>query len=385
VADTLRCLRASLVGFLLLLVSAAPSWAQEEGGALDDPETRLARQRQAEGTAQQYVQIGERLFDAGDHGEAVQNFLRAERALEKVEADVPAILYRSIARCYDQLGQIPAALSYYKKFLALADPASKELARVRREARDAETRLQRLLDRTALQFELKPAGTEVRVDDRLVGTSPLQPFTVEPGPHQLALSAPGHEAQSLTLQVDAGATVPVVVTLVPASGAGAAAPPDGRSLDPRGTSAGTAGASEAAAGGEWSKTRLLVAGALAVVALGGGVGAGLLFASGQDLDAEGDRIAGGTYSNAAQAEAARQDAQDRYDQAAGRRTLGWVAAGAGVAALGGLLYVALAKPSAGGSPAAAGAAQAALTPAVPRLALVPEPGRGLSVVLGGTF
>ncbi|MBM4321849.1 MAG: PEGA domain-containing protein [Deltaproteobacteria bacterium] len=183
----IRLLATVLVVAAVAVVTSGPSPALAEEGQ-QEAATQEAQDR-AKGVAQQYIKLGEDLFRQRNHAEAVESFLRAESTLEKAELDVPVVLYRSIARCYDQLGQILAALANYKKFLALSQPTSDQLVRAIREAKDAEARLQRLLDRTSIQLEVKPDGAEVRIDQQVVGRTPLKPLKVAPGPHQVTESA----------------------------------------------------------------------------------------------------------------------------------------------------------------------------------------------------
>ena len=93
----------------LLCLATVPAFAE------DKPDAEAALK-----VAQKYVLLGQELFKQGDYERAVRSFRDAEVSLDRAEAEVPAALYRSLARCYDQMGQVTAALGYYKKFLNLA-------------------------------------------------------------------------------------------------------------------------------------------------------------------------------------------------------------------------------------------------------------------------
>ena len=128
---------------------------------------------------------------------------------------VPAALYRSMARCYDQLGRITPALSYYRRFLALANRRDPYQRRAMGEVKQAASRLQTLFDRTGLRLEVRPDGTEVRIDRREMGRTPLEIVHVTPGAHQVTFWAEGYRPASINVEVAAGSVVPVVVELRP--------------------------------------------------------------------------------------------------------------------------------------------------------------------------
>ena len=298
--------------------------------------------------AQRYVDLGEELFRNKSYAEAAQNFDKAEGILANAELDVPAALYRQLARSYDQLGQVVSALGYYKRFLSNVDRDDKRAKQAVKEADDAVIRLTGLLERTALEFKVEPDGTEVRVDNRVVGTTPLDRQPVQPGPHQVTLWADGHDAMSVELTVAAGATVPVVAKLVrkqraasPAAPAAAMpAPPLPKSDGDRLVERELAGLDRDAGGGEAWRTWTALG--LGVAAVGLGVGAGLMVANAADLDAEGDAVPTGGYASEAAAADARDHADSKYADAATSRWIAVALGGAALAAAAGGLYVLLA-------------------------------------------
>lgn len=183
------------------------------GLCMVQPRDVRAKSSKATAIAQEYIKMGEKLFRLKSYGDAVASFLKASTTLEKDEIDVPPVLYRSIARCYDQMGQIIAALRNYKKFVALVDESNPKYVRAIRDANEATERLQSLLDRTAIQFEVQPDGVQVRIDQRVVGLTPLPLQKVRPGPHQITFHKDGYEPQSTDVSVAPGGTAPVLVNL----------------------------------------------------------------------------------------------------------------------------------------------------------------------------
>jgi len=189
---------------LLALAASLPLPARAAGPAASA--RSLARDKTTE---------GDDLLRAGRYADAGRRFLAAEEALLTAEVEVPPDLYRLLARCYDLQGQPAAAMRYYARYLGLVDASSKDAREHVKLAREALVRLRARLEQTSLRFDVSPDGTEVRVDRRVIGTTPLDPLTVTPGPHQVTLWAEGHQPASLDLEVAAGTSVPVVVTLVP--------------------------------------------------------------------------------------------------------------------------------------------------------------------------
>ena len=316
---------AALASFALLYGAAAS--AQEAT-------SEEAAEEEALAIAQRYVELGEELFRREKYGEAVENFLKAEQTLAEPEIDVPAALYRSIARCYDQLGQLAAALGYYKRFLALAEPSTGRMQQALKDAQDAEHRLETLLDRTAIRFEVDPAGTQITLDRRRVGVSPIEaPVKTPPGPHQITLRATGYEPEFLTVTVKAGAEVPVVVKLRPESPSTPAEPPPPPVPAPP----------PPQPDHTWGYGAMGLGG----VGLVAAAGAVVLFRNSRNAEADGDALLKPVFPNTAAAEEARTEAQQHYDESASSKTWGTVMTGVSVAALGAagwMLYLELSRP-----------------------------------------
>ena len=164
--------------------------------------------------ARAVVQRGQARFKANDYDGAVKLFRKAENMLDEAELTEPT-LYFVLGRSYDQLGQIMAAGGYFRKFTAQADRGAPGAETMLKRADQALARIAAQIERTSLTFEIEPDGAEVRVDRREVGKSPVEPLRVTPGPHQITVWAEGYEGSDVSVEVQPGSEVPVVVRLVP--------------------------------------------------------------------------------------------------------------------------------------------------------------------------
>ncbi len=108
----------------------------------------------------------------------------------------PRLLYM-IGRCHQELGQWSLALARFEAFLS-----AEESREARVKAEEAIREIQARLDKAELVFDVEPAGAEVLVDDEVVGTVPLEPYVVKPGPHRVRVRAPGRieEIRQVTLE-----------------------------------------------------------------------------------------------------------------------------------------------------------------------------------------
>jgi len=283
--------------------------------------------------ARTHATEGQRLFEAKDYEAAVGELRAAEAVYDQAEMEVPVTLVRLLARSYDQLVQPVPALAYYKRFLARADgfparadgsdPRLKEA--VQRAKRDA-ARLQELVDQTVLTFEVEPDGTEVRLGRRVLGTTPLDPVKVSPGPHQVTLQKEGYRPYALVAEVRPGGAFPVMVMLVREP------PPPERVVvvveRPGFLSRGLSGLRDS--GQAWA------AAALATAAVGAAVGSGVLFASAASLEKEGDAADAPSLGFGG---GAANPASTYYEDAAFRRNVGWGLVTAAATAAGGLAYL----------------------------------------------
>ena len=138
-------------------------------------------------------------FKAGDHRKALSSFLKAYSYVQQ------PMLLQNIARCYEELGEAQAAVKYFERFLdagptpALAKDTRARLARLR----------EVLAKRGVLALVGGVAGTTVALDGRLLGKTPLEPLSVEPGRRALLIGLPGLSNRELTVEVRAGETTTV--------------------------------------------------------------------------------------------------------------------------------------------------------------------------------
>lgn len=230
--------RASLGGALLLtclLTQATPSFADKPGAPpatdpvsaapnmapkveLDGPEAEAkdrARELFLQGVAQ---------YRAGKFYEAVEIFLQTQRIYPDTQ------LSFNVARAYENLGNVAAALRYYRDYLRQADrPSDGE------EVRERVRRLsQQLAQRGVQQLTVlsQPEGATVFLDGRPVG---ITPFTGEtyPGKHRLALKLDGHGPQEQVLELDAYSARDISIVLLPEPKASPKAPPPLVLIKPR--------------------------------------------------------------------------------------------------------------------------------------------------------
>jgi hypothetical protein len=135
-------------------------------------------------------------FKAGDHRKALSSFLKAYSYVQQ------PMLLQNIARCYEELGEAESAVKYFERFLE-AGP-SKAL---RKDTRARLTRLREFLARRGVLAVVGGmAGTTISLDGRLLGKTPLEPFSLKPGRRELLIGPPGLAFRELTVEVRAGET-----------------------------------------------------------------------------------------------------------------------------------------------------------------------------------
>ena len=269
--------------------------------------------------AQDDIRRAQRAFRAAEYADALEAFSAAKDTLEGSDLEVPEVIYRSIARCYDQIGDVQGALAYYKRFLALVDPEQEAFADAVRQSKQAVERLASMIERTAIELRVQPDGAMIRIDGRKVGVAPMEPVKVSPGTHQLVVGADGHDSTTLELNVAPGATIPVVVYL---HANGGARRPQRQ-----------VGTDDAAA--LWPA--ILLGGAATV----GAAGAVLLAMSAADVEAEADDLTAAFDPDSQQWVAARPGVQAKYDEAASQRTTALVLAAISGAVGGAAIFMAL--------------------------------------------
>jgi tetratricopeptide (TPR) repeat protein len=217
----MRRRRPLLGGALLLtclLTQAAPSRADKVAPAppasdgastptnmapkveLDGPEA------EAKDRARELFLQGVAAYRAGKFYDAVEIFLQTQRIYPDTQ------LCFNVARAYENLGDVGAALRYYRDYLRQADrPSDGEEVneRVRKLS-------QQLAQRGVQQLSVlsKPEGATLLLDGKPAGITPWTGETY-PGKHRVALKLEGHAAQEQVVELDAYAARDLSVVLVP--------------------------------------------------------------------------------------------------------------------------------------------------------------------------
>jgi hypothetical protein len=118
----------------------------------------------------------------------------------------------NIARAYENMGSVPAALRYYRDYLRQADRPS-DGDEVRERVRRLE---EQLAERGVMQLSVlsTPEAATVLLDGKAVG---ITPFTAEtyPGKHRLSVRLEGHVASEQVIDLDAHTSRDVSVALLP--------------------------------------------------------------------------------------------------------------------------------------------------------------------------
>ena len=186
----------SLVAVLCFAaVLAPPSWSSADDAA----------------GAEQLFREGMTAAEQGDLAGAARAFEASYR-----RNPVPEVAY-NLAMCRQELGDSPGAANAFREYAtALGTRITPE------QAADVEAHLGTLLPQVGrLSVEVGESGAVVAVDGSQVGTTPLGPWVaVTPGRHHVTAAKEGFVEASMTVDVLAGETASVALTM-------AAAPTDG--------------------------------------------------------------------------------------------------------------------------------------------------------------
>lgn len=226
----------------------------------------------------------------GDELMHSSHFREALGAYEQAYAAVPnpAILYNR-GNALQQLGDLPAALDMFEKFVADAPESLK--SRV--------PNLSKTIEELAAQvatvaIECPVAGAAVVVRGKTAGTTPLgAPIRVVPGPATIDVTAPGYASFHRDATLTGGATATIKVELAKLAGPGAGQPSPGEAAPgeaaPGEVAPGEeppAEASPAAAGRGW-KIAAYGSGAVGIAGIGvGSILGGVALARKGDADAQ---------------------------------------------------------------------------------------------------
>lgn len=162
-------------------------------------------------------------YNEGRFAESLDLFTRAETLLHAP----PHVLY--LARSAERLGQLVRAREFYLRLAREELPANAPQAfrdaqnQAREEVRAIESRLATV----TIAVKVPPGVTaKVELDGKPVSPAVIGvPIPADPGKHQLTLSAPGYESQTLLVTLAEGGKGKVELQLGPASGVVASPPP----------------------------------------------------------------------------------------------------------------------------------------------------------------
>lgn len=242
------------------------------------PSAPVATTPDPEAEARAAFKRGADHYRAGRYRDAIAAFQEADRLKPS-----PA-LHFNIGQAWEKLGDLPAALASYARYLRL-DPKATNREAVERTVRSLETRLA-ATGRQMLHVTTLPADADVSVDGGASARAPID-AAFAPGRHAVAAAAPGHRPATIDVELPRDHSVAVQIALepaqepAPAAGALAATPP-APPLDA------TRPAPAPKPVEEKSWLGPIIAGGLGVVAAGAGVVMGL-----QARNAQNQLLAGG--------------------------------------------------------------------------------------------
>ncbi|XXY15997.1 PEGA domain-containing protein [Sorangium sp. So ce216] len=163
------------------------------------------------------------LVDKGDYAAGCPKF---EASLE---LNPSASTMINIARCHEREGKVATAWHDYNRAIVLNRETAGEQRRRGLEAiaqkgiADLDARVPKL----SVVVKSAPSGVEVQRDGTPVPAAALgEPLPVDPGPHEIRASAPGHETETRSVTLREGESVTVELTLRPAAGPTAATAPE---------------------------------------------------------------------------------------------------------------------------------------------------------------
>ncbi|HOU93931.1 MAG TPA: hypothetical protein PLU22_22930 [Polyangiaceae bacterium] len=224
-----------------------------------------------EAAAEALFQEGLRLMQEERFPEACPKLAESQR----LDPAVGTLLY--LGECYEKNGQVASA---WATFQSAAAAARKEGQDDRRQiALERASRLEHQMPKLVVDVDpaARVAGLVVTRDaSDLAEAAWRVPIPVDPGSHVVSASAPGKRSWTRTVTLEAGQGV--VTVQVPTLADEVAAPPAparGATPAPAGTEAGAGAPPAPAEGGRSRLAPAYVTGAVGLVVLGGGVGAGI--------------------------------------------------------------------------------------------------------------
>lgn len=170
--------------------------------------------------AEALYQQGKAAFKKGDFAGARASFAESQR----LDPAAGTLLY--LAECEERLGLLASAWEHAEHAVGALAPHDERLAAAKQRVLDLEKRLPRLLLTLAPDA---PPGARVRSDSVELGAASLGvPLPIDPGAHEIVVSAPGRADRRYAVALAEKETKTLVVTVGPAL-ASAPAPVDSTS------------------------------------------------------------------------------------------------------------------------------------------------------------
>lgn len=190
-----------------LLVVAAPQLVVAQA---PDPASLTEEEREELG----------RLFTRARTAYEAGNYLESIAFLEQAHEIFPdpAILYR-IGDAYESAGSLADAVRYYERYLGAA-PSANDRGIVSRRIADLQRRLEAEAAKAAPQMAVlvldsNPVGATVEIDGAPTDHTTPARIELEPGKHQLRLTADDHEPVERAFELEPGDSISLVYTLEP--------------------------------------------------------------------------------------------------------------------------------------------------------------------------
>jgi hypothetical protein len=164
---------------------------------------------EADDPAREHFFAGVELYAGGDREGAVEQFVASFELRHE-----PVVAY-NLGQVLKELRRYEEAVFWYQRYLTMTEHSDvRATVRKRRVVTSLVRRLRRAL--VEVTIEVLPEGAEVRLDDRRVGTAPLEgPLLVSPGERTLRLSAEGYDTLEERLQVRAREPLTLEFSLLP--------------------------------------------------------------------------------------------------------------------------------------------------------------------------
>jgi len=146
--------------------------------------------------AKEYFLKGKALVEEGAYKKAIVE-LNASYEINPV----PIVLY-NIGLCYDELHKYADAVYYYRLFTEKSEGEEEELLAKVKERMEV---LEKFLG--TIEIEVNEEGAEIILDDKLIGTSPVEKILIETGEHEFIVRKTGFYEIKKHFTVVSGKTV----------------------------------------------------------------------------------------------------------------------------------------------------------------------------------